>query len=335
MTIKAPQNKIRILITGGGGYTGSQLTKKILEKKEYAVLATDIKFAGNPGAEKRVIADIRDADSVLDMFRKFKPHAVVHLASIVTPGKKSSREFEYEVDVVGTQNVLAACQKNNVGRLIVTSSGAAYGYHADNPIPLKETDAIRGNYEFAYSHHKRLVEEMLAKHTITGKKPDLVIFRVGTILGENTNNQITALFRKNFLPGIRKSESPFVFIWDQDVLGAIIYALVARKKAGKIQFIAPSGIYNLAGDGWLSIQTIGKRLAKPVIKLPATFLKILFSILKPLKLSRYGPEQIRFLQYRPVLDNTKLKSEFGYTPAKTSAQVFDFYCQANSLGKKQ
>jgi hypothetical protein len=39
----------------------------------------------------------------------------------------------------------------------------------------------------------------------------------------------------------------------------------------------------------------------------------------------YGPEQVVFLKYRPVLSNRKLKEEFGYTPLKTSEEVFRFY----------
>ncbi len=57
----------------------------------------------------------------------------MHLASVVTPGKDSSRALEHAVDVGGTRNVLAASVAHGVRRLVVTSSGAAYGYHADNP----------------------------------------------------------------------------------------------------------------------------------------------------------------------------------------------------------
>ncbi len=65
-------------------------------------------------------------------------------------------------------------------QIIVTSSGAAYGYHADNPEWLTEDDPVRGNEAFAYSHHKRLVEEMLA--VCRTQHPELrqVVLRVGT-----------------------------------------------------------------------------------------------------------------------------------------------------------
>jgi len=62
--------------------------------------------------------------------------------------------------------------------------------------------------------------------------------------------------------------------------------------------------------------------------LPAWLLRGALSVLKPLGLTQYGPEQLDFLRYRPVLLNTRLKSVFGYTPRYTSAQVFDIYREA-------
>jgi UDP-glucose 4-epimerase len=248
--------------------------------------------------------------------------AVVHLAAIVTPGVRPNRELEYAVDVGGTRNVLEACVATGVRQLIVTSSGAAYGYHADNPEWLSEDDPVRGNEAFAYSHHKRLVEEMLAEHRRTHPALRQVVFRVGTILGETTRNQITALFEKPRLVAIRGSRSPFVFVWDRDVVGAIEHAL--RTDA--------EGIFNVAGDGALGIDEIAARLGKRCVTLPAGLLRGLLAVLHPLGLSRYGPEQVDFLRYRPVLSNRRLKSEFGYVPRMTSSEVFDFYCRTHGLG---
>ena len=59
--------------------------------------------------------------------------------------------------------------------------------------------------------------------------------------------------------------------------------------------------------------------------LPAGLVGVALSILKRLGLTQYGPEQVNFLRYRPVLDNRRLKEEFGYVPRKTSAEVFEFW----------
>ena len=66
-------------------------------------------------------------------------------------------------------------------------------------------------------------------------------------------------------------------------------------------------------------------MGKPYLPLPAWLLTGALTVLETLALTRYGPEQVDFLRYRPVLANRRLKEEFGYTPRKTSAQVFDLY----------
>ncbi len=130
--------------------------------------------------------------------------------------------------------------------------------------------------------------------------------RVGTILGETVRTQITDLFEKPLLLVIRGSASPFVFIWDQDVVGSIRHAISADK----------TGIYNVAGDGALSLFEIATRLGKRCVVLPAWLISTALAALKMFRLTQYGPEQVDFLRYLPVLDNRRLKQEFGYIPAR-------------------
>ncbi|HBC18981.1 MAG TPA: epimerase, partial [Alcanivorax sp.] len=118
----------------------------------------------------------------------------------------------------GTRNVLDACVAAGVEQLVVTSSGAAYGYHPDNPAWLDEDDALRGNPEFPYSDHKRQVENLLAEYRQKHPALKQLVLRPGTVLGANTRNLITRLFEKPRLVAVAGSPSPFVFIWDQDVV---------------------------------------------------------------------------------------------------------------------
>ena len=147
-----------------------------------------------------------------------------------------------------------------------------------------------------------------------------VVLRIGTILGATVRNQITDLFDKPRLLAIAGSESPFVFIWDQDVVAIILRAIGD----------GPAGIYNVAGDGALTLREIAARLGKRRLVLPAWLLKGALAVLKPLGLTQYGPEQLDFLRYRPVLLNTRLKTVFGYTPRYTSAEVFEIYREARA-----
>jgi UDP-glucose 4-epimerase len=318
----------RILVTGGAGYLGSTLLQALAPRLQSGeldcIVASDVRPLP-PSARLPQVEFLQHDVRVPGLEQALTAHridTVVHLAAIVTPGAKSNRALEYEVDVTGTRNVLEACVASGVQQVIVTSSGAAYGYHADNPEWLQESDPIRGNESFAYSHHKRLVEEMLADYRERHPALRQVVLRVGTILGETTRNQITALFDRPRLIAIRGSRSPFVFIWDQDVVGVIAHAIATDA----------TGIFNVAGDGALSIQEIAQRLGKRCVTLPAPVLRGALAVLHRLGWVQYGPEQVDFLRYRPVLDNRRLKTELGYVPRKTSAEVFDFYCRAHRLG---
>jgi len=313
---------MNVLITGAAGFIGSQLVTALQQHEEVnnlAIIATDIKeqppFALTANTEY-VPLDIRSPE-LSDLIHAKQIDIIVHLASIVTPGKKSNRQFEYSVDVGGTKNVLQACIEHNVKRIIVTSSGAAYGYYADNSEWISEEHDIRGNEAFAYAYHKRLVEEMLANYREKYPQLQQTIFRVGTILGENVNNQITALFEKRFVIGVRGSDSPFVFIWDKDVVNCLQRAIFSEQ----------TGIFNVAGDGALTIDDIGTILGKKVIRIPVSLLTVALFILKRLRLTQYGEEQIDFLRYRPVLANEKLKREFSYKPLYTSEEAFRKYCE--------
>ncbi|WP_417807135.1 SDR family oxidoreductase [Thioclava sp.] len=310
----------KILITGAGGMIGRALMAE-LAGCAHEVIATDLKApAGLPEGVRFTPLDVT-TDAPARVIAAERPEVIVHLASIVTPGPGMGRDLAHAVDVEGSRKVLEAALKNGVRRLVVTSSGAAYGYHADNPVPLRESDTLRGNPEFAYADHKRQVEEMLTQARADHPALEQVVLRVGTVLGARTDNQITALFAKPRLLAIRGADSPFVFIWTHDL------ARILHRAATD----GPAGIYNVAGDGALGMRDLARRLGKPVRTLPAGLIKAALALAHPLHLSRYGPEQVRFLQYRPVLANDALKRDFGYTPELSSAEVFDLWCRETGL----
>ncbi len=310
-----------ILITGAGGYIGRQLVACLAEDRRHikTIVAADL----HPMPEALQMAGVTyltaDICSV-ELAEALKQHAVdvvVHLAAVVTPEAKSNRDQEYKVDVLGTQNILQACVAADVKKLIYASSGAAYGYYEDNPPWLEEHHPIRGNKAFAYAYHKRLVEEMLARYRKSNPELEQLIFRPGFILGATTRNQITNLLDQKRIVGLKGADSPFVIIWDQDVVGAIVKGI----------FDGGSGIFNLAGDGILTLSQMARLLGRQYRALPVWLVTAALWIGKRLHLTQYGPEQVRFLRYRPVPSNKRLKEEFGYTPQKTTSEVFAYYME--------
>jgi len=309
-----------VLVTGASGLVGRQVVSRLAAQTGGApgtIVALDLRESALrdqlPGVVYETL-DIRNP-ALPKLFERHGIGCVVHLAAVVTPGPSSSRELEYQIDVVGTQKVVDACVATGVGQIVYTSSGAAYGYHADNPVPLHERDPLRANEAFAYAWHKRLAEETLTR--TRSEHPELVqlVFRVGTILGERVASPITALFERPIVVGVRGSDAPFVLIWDEDVAACIVKGIQERR----------SGIFNLCGDGAIALPEIARRLGKPYVALPAALLTGALAATHKLGLSARGAEQVDFLRYRPVLANDALVSEFGFTPRFTSEECFEHY----------
>lgn len=307
----------RVYVTGGNGFLGTGVVAALsADPAVELVVSGDVREPRHPltGVVYET-ADVTDGVTIAEQFRKHSIDTVVHLASIVNPGKNTTREQEYRIDVDGSRNVIDASVAAGVRRIVVSSSGAAYGYHADNPEWIVETDALRGNDAFAYARHKRLVEELLAETRVARPALEQVVFRIGTILGERVDNQITALFDKPRLLAVRGSDSPFVFIWDEDVVAAMVRAVSGDTV----------GIFNVAGDGALTVRELAGILGKRVRVVPAWMLKAALVVGRAVGATVHGPAQVDFLRYRPVLSNERLKREFGYVPRYSSREAFEAY----------
>ncbi|TXG92740.1 NAD-dependent epimerase/dehydratase family protein [Rhodococcus rhodnii] len=309
----------RTLVTGSNGFLGRAVTAA-LRARGVPVIGLDLgePRPDAPGPDVTEIGDVRDRGRLDEVFATHRPEVVVHLASIVNPGATTTAEQEYDVDVRGTRAVLDACLAHGVRRIVVSSSGAAYGYHSDNPDRITECAPLRGNDEFSYSRHKRLVEEMLAEHRDRDPQLEQVVFRIGTILGETVRNQITALFEGPRILEISGCDSPFVFVWDTDVAEVFARAVTGDR----------TGIFNVAGEGVVTVRDIAELTGTKTLTVPAWALAAALRVGRSLGLTEHGPERVGFLRYRPVLANDRLVNVFGYVPRYTSREAFEAYLAA-------
>jgi UDP-glucose 4-epimerase len=280
-----------VLVTGASGLVGRRLVAALAADPGPVerIVALDVRQPAAGALPAGVVAvrgDVRDP-ALAKRLEEHEADTVVHLAAVVSPGPGSTEELEYSIDVLGTENVLRACLSAGVRQLVYASSGAAYGYHADNPSLLREEDPLRGNDAFAYARHKRLAEEVLARARRTHPE----------------------LFEARVVVGVRGAEAPFVLIWDEDVARILRLGILERR----------TGVYNLAGDGAISLREVARRLGKPYLPLPAWLLRGGLAVARALRLSSRGPEGVDFLRYRPVLCNERLVRTFGVAPASSEA----------------
>ncbi len=135
---------MKILITGAGGQIGHDLIGALLTAG-HDVTSTDLaprppSHAHAGGAWHRL--DVTDAVAVRDVFYEVKPELVFHLAAILSARGEQDPRLAYDVNQTGTWNVLEACRKGKVQRLMFTSSIAVFGPLPSGPLPDPTPDDV-------------------------------------------------------------------------------------------------------------------------------------------------------------------------------------------------
>jgi UDP-glucose 4-epimerase len=141
---------MRVLVTGGAGFIGSNLVDALLERGD-EVVALDNLSTGRrdnlAGAVERgarlVVEDIREAERMRELIEQERPEVVYHLAAQMDVRVSTARPtYDAEINVLGTVNLLEAARQGGVRRLVYTSTGGAI-YGDGVPLPANEDTEVR------------------------------------------------------------------------------------------------------------------------------------------------------------------------------------------------
>ncbi|MCA9066201.1 MAG: NAD-dependent epimerase/dehydratase family protein [Planctomycetaceae bacterium] len=182
---------MRMLVTGGAGFLGFYIVEQLLaEGHEVRVLCRGTYPSLNrPGIEV-MQADIRDAAQV--ELACAGVDAVFHVAAV--PGVWGAWQMFHSINTRGTLNVLQACRKQRVSRLIYTSSPSVV-FDGDDHLEADESLPYPRSWMCHYPHSKALAEQAVLE---AGKSSSLrtVSLRPHLIWGPRDNHLIPRLIRK-------------------------------------------------------------------------------------------------------------------------------------------
>ncbi len=308
-----------VAVTGASGLLGQRLLERLVGDPEVErVIVLDVR---RPGVASPKISYMeKDVSVPFDgLFQEFSIDAAYHLAFILNPIHDRNRMRA--VNLGGTRNFLASCEKAGVKDILVVSSGTAYGAHADNPALLTEDCPIRANTDFSYVADKGEMERIAQDW---GKKhPDVnyCIARPTVVLGPRVNNFISRSFIRKSFYKIRGYNPPLQFVHEEDV-AEIFYLLLKNHK---------KGAYNVAADGTLTMLEVAAKVHGKVLDYPKWILMTLGKLgwwFHMNFLTEADPGVLAFVQHPWVLDNSKVKRELGFSYRFTAEQALDAAIQA-------
>ena len=183
-----------VLITGGTGFLGSHIIKKMLQQDDYeniVVLSTSVRYFTtfkllNIKSEKIsfVKGDVRDYAFLQNLFNEYEFDTVLHLGAMSEVRKcQSNPKLAYDVNIGGTTNLLEVIRLyGNVKSIIVSSSDKAYG---ECELPYKETDPLAGKAVYEVS---KSCQDLVAQSYFINYGLPVVVTRCSNLYGEGDAN---------------------------------------------------------------------------------------------------------------------------------------------------
>jgi nucleoside-diphosphate-sugar epimerase len=246
---------------------------------------------------------------------------VVHLAFIILGSHDETRSINLE----GSRNVFQAAVACGAKRLVYASSVAAYGFHADNPQPLTEDIPPRGTDSFYYSAQKAELEGLLADLT-RDVGIDTYVFRPCIVAGPD------ALLMVDNIPYVRIAEQvPGAVRRLFDVVPmlkpvipdpGVTYQLVhhddvATAIRAAIQGKGEPGVYNLAGDGELTLSDLASELGYYAIPVPELAIDATAEVTSRLPFLPPEAAWIQAFRVPAIMDTTRARKQLGWRPKHT------------------
>ena len=168
---------MNILVTGGCGYIGTLLIKKLLEKKN-SVIVIDNQLFGNFLKKNRNLTIFKKSILEINHIKiKKKIDLIIHLSSIANdPMADLSPNLSWETSSLGTLELIKFCKKKKVRRIIYASSGSVYGIKKE----LKVHENLDLHPISLYNKVKMVTERILLSHK---KEFEIFIIRPATVCG--------------------------------------------------------------------------------------------------------------------------------------------------------
>ena len=319
----------KVLVTGATGFLGKYLIEELLNN-DYEVVAQ--------GRKENVLSDIKEKYNAqilkcsLDEIKnvELKVDYVIHAAALSTVWGKW--EDFYNSNVVGTENVIDFCKKNNVKRLVYVSSPSIYSAKCDR-LNIKEEDFDKNNKLNFYIKSKILAENLI--NSIEDDKLEKVIIRPRGLFGIGDTSIIPRLIKANRKIGIplfNDGKNIVDITCVENVATALRLAIESENAVG--------GTYNITNGEPREFKNILEELFKQINE-PPKYLKInlnlmygvssviefiykLFHIYKEPMITKYN---ICTLGYSQTLNIEKAKKDLNYIPKMTLSEGIKKYAE--------
>jgi UDP-glucose 4-epimerase len=309
-----------VLVTGVSRYLGSRLAAVLqADPSVERVIGVDT-VPPKPEIEKTlgrtefVRADIRNP-LIAKVIAQAEVDTVVHMNVIATPLGAGGRTAMKEINVIGTMQLLAACQKApSMQKLVVKSTTAIYGSSPRDPALFTESEEPRALPKSGYA--KDAVEVEGYVRGFGRRRPDvtLSLLRFTNFIGPTIESSLTRYFSLPVVPTVFGFDPRIQLCHEDDGIEALRRATLEDHP----------GIFNVGGEGVLLLSQAIRRVGRPSISVPSPAVSLVGQLFRRAGLVDFSPEQMRYLEHGRVADVSRFAKRFDWSPRPTAQAFQDF-----------
>ena len=259
--------------------------------------------------------DVRDRTALEEAFAG--ADVVVHLAFVIVGG---NRERTRAVNVEGTLNAFRAAAAAGAHRFVYASSVAAYGFHRDNPVGMREDWPTRPADRLFYSQEKAELEPLLQAEAAAHPGTDLYLLRPPVVLGPHAvgaKAQLPALVQglgRRLVHAAVRTPVPLPvllpdlelqLIHEEDVGLALLQCVVGA---------GPPGAYNIAADDVVGLHDVARELGLLPLPLPTRPTRSGARLLARAPRLPQVAEWVEAASHPALMDTTRARTELGWEP---------------------
>jgi len=315
---------VNVLVTGVGRYLGAHLAAQLAEHPRVTSV-TGIDTTPPSGDLAELLGDgvnvvTSDLRGIIGAVTEGNVDAVAHLGVLSTSGR-GGRQAMKEHNIIGTMQLLAACQATpGLRKLVVRSSTAAYGASFRDPAIFTESTAPtllpRGGFA------KDIIEIEGYVRGFSRRRPDVTttVLRLAPFVGPDADTTLTRYFALPVVPTVLGRDPRLQFIHVDDALEILVRSVVEDHR----------GTFNVAGPGVLVLSQAIRRAGRVAMPVFEPGMSALATFVKASGIGDFNLDQLDLFVHGRVVDTSRLVAEFGFLPRSTQ-EAFDALVHGRGL----
>ncbi len=316
-----------VLVTGVSRHLGGRLAARLAADTSIdRVIGVDTvppprELRTALGRTEFVRADIRNP-LIARVIATAQVDTVVHLNITAMPRSAGGRASMKEMNVIGTMQLLAACQKSaSLRRLVVKSSTAVYGSSARDPALFTEDMEPRRLPRSGFA--KDAVEVEGYVRGFARRRPDVSVgvLRFTDVIGPGADSLLLRYLRLPVVPTVLGFDPRVQLLHAEDALEVLRRATLSGH----------GGTVNVGGEGVLLLSQLVRRAGRVPVPVPVAAVRAAGRAVRRAGLLDFSREQLQFLEFGRVVDTTRLRTEFGYIPRYDTVRAFDDVVRGRGL----